>query len=65
MHRIGKPFVRGGQVFAYVYKGGKKSSRFLVNVYELKPSDLKRGAKRTAMLATLAAVLKRALEHNP
>ena len=65
MHRIGKPFVRGGKVYAYVYKGGKKSARFLVNVYELKPSDLKRGAKRTATLATLAAVLKRALEHNP
>ena len=43
---MGRPFVRSGKVFRYVYKGGKKSARFLIRVYDLRASDFKKGTRR-------------------
>lgn len=50
---MGRTFRRGGKTFRYVYKGGKKSAKFLIEVYDLRPSDLKKGAKRYFALRKL------------
>ena len=62
--RIGKPFVRGGRVVAYSYKNGKKAGRRLIEINQLTPNDLKKGAKRTIVLTTMAHVLKSVLENR-
>ena len=60
--QIGKPFVRGGQVFAYVYHDGKRTARDLVRITQLRPKDLLKGAKpavvSAALLTTLNLIIK-------
>lgn len=65
MPRIGKPFVRGGKVVAYMYRYGKRTTRDIVVIHQLTPKDLKKGAKRAIVLAAMAKVVKDALEYNP
>ena len=58
MLRIGKPFVRGGKVVAYVYRGGKRTKRSLVRITQLTPSDLRKGVKPALVAAALLTVLR-------
>lgn len=58
MPRIGKPFVRGGKVVAYVYRDGKKTARSLVRITQLTPKDLRKGVKPALVAAALLTVLR-------
>lgn len=62
--RLGVPFVRRGKVFAYAYNKGKKTTRKLVEIQDLTPTDLKKGAKRAIVLSAMAAVTKALLEER-
>lgn len=59
--RIGKPFVRGGKVVAYVYKDGKKTARSLMRITHLTPKDLRKGVKPALVAFAMAEALKYAV----
>lgn len=58
MLRIGKPFVKRGKVVAYVYRYGKRTSRDLVRIHQLTPSDLRKGVKPAIVAAALLQTLR-------
>lgn len=59
--------MRGGKVFCYVYREGKKTARDLVRLHQLTPGDLraaKRGVKAAFIAKVLAWVVIQSLEQQ-